>query len=73
MHFLWMAYGLFHFVYTIFPFRVLYPEHLQLAFDCVVIACSLESIRPGLIHGWKAPNGVGYACLITSSESGLPH
>ena len=46
-------------VYTIFPLGVLYPKHLQLAFDCVVIACSLESIRPGLVQGCKAPNGVG--------------
>ena len=38
---------------------VLYPEHLQLAFDCVIIAGSLESIRPGLYQGCKAPNGVG--------------
>ena len=34
---------------------VLYPE---LAFDCVLIACSLESIRPGLVQGYKAPNGI---------------
>ena len=37
---------------------VLYPK---LAFDCVLIACSLESIRPGLVQGYKAPNGVGSA------------
>ena len=37
---------------------VLYPEHSQLSFDCVIIACSLQSIRPGLVHGCKAPNGV---------------
>ena len=49
----------FIFVYTVFPLGVLYPEHSQLAFDCVVIACSLESIRPGLVQGCKAPNGVG--------------
>ena len=46
-------------VYTAFPLGVLYPEHSQLAFDCVIIACSLESIRPGLVQGCKAPNGVG--------------
>ena len=49
----------FIFVYTVFPLGVLYPEHSQLAFDCVVIACSLESIKPGLVQGFKAPNGVG--------------
>ena len=46
--------------YTVFPLGVLYPEHLKLGiFDCVVIACSLESIRPGLVCIYKAPNGVG--------------
>ena len=49
----------FIFVYSVFSFGVLYREHSQLAFDCVVIACSLESIRPGLVQGCKAPNGVG--------------
>ena len=44
---------------TLFPLGVLYPEHSQLAFDYVIIACSLESIRPGLVQGCKAPNGVG--------------
>ena len=43
------------FMYTVFPLRVLYPEHSQLAFDCTVIACSFESIRPGLVQGCKAP------------------
>ena len=38
-------------VFTIFPLGVLYPEHSQLAFDCVKIACSLESIRQGLVQG----------------------
>ena len=47
------------FLYTVFPLGVLYPEHSQLAFDCDIIACSLESIRPGLVQGCKAPNGVG--------------
>ena len=42
----------------VFPLGVLYPEHSQLAFDCAVIACSLESIRPGLVQGCKAPNVV---------------
>ena len=49
----------FHFMFTIFLLGVLYPEHLQLAFDFVVIACSLDSIRPGLVQGCKAPNVVG--------------
>ena len=40
----------FIFVYIMFPLGVLYPEHWQLAFDYVVIACSLDSIRPGLPH-----------------------
>ena len=45
-----VALGLFHFLYPIFPLGVLYPEHSQLVFVCVVIACSLEeSIRPGLV------------------------
>ena len=48
----------FHFVYTVFAFGVLYPKHSQLAFDCIVIACSLKSIRPGLVQGCKAPNGM---------------
>ena len=38
-------------------------EHLQLAFYCVFIACSLESIRLGQVQSCKAP----------SSESGLPY
>ena len=36
---------------TMFSLGVLYLEHSQLAFDCVLIACSLESIRPGLVKG----------------------
>ena len=59
-------------VFTVFPLEVIYLEYMQLAFDCIVIACSLESIRPGLVQGCKAPDGVGSTCLITSSESGLP-
>ena len=56
-----VALGLFHFVYTIYAFLlgVLYPGHSHLAFDCVIIACSLESIRPVLVQGCKAPNGMG--------------
>ena len=46
-------------MYTIFPLGVLYPEHLQLALDFVVIDCSLDSIRLGLVQGCKAPNVVG--------------
>ena len=64
---------LFYFMYTIFPLGVLYPEHLQVTFDFVINACSLDSIRPGLVQGCKAPNVVAKTCLITSSESGLPH
>ena len=30
-----------------------------LAFDFVLIACSLDSIRLGLVQGCKAPNVVG--------------
>ena len=61
----WMAYvhtkiEKMYVYYTVFPLGVLYPEHLKLGiFDCVVIACSLESIRPGLVCIYKAPNGVG--------------
>ena len=46
-------------MYTIFPLGVLYLEHWQLAFDFVVIACSLDSIRLGLVQGCKAPNVLG--------------
>ena len=59
-------------MYTVFLFGVLYPDHSQLAFDFVVIACSLDSIRPGLVQGCKAPNVVGCTCLITSLESTYP-
>ena len=31
----------FFFFFVAFPLGVLYPDHSQLAFDCVVIACSL--------------------------------
>ena len=51
----------FIFVYTVFPLGVLYPEHSQLAFDCVVIACSLESIKPGLVQGFQGPQWCGFA------------
>ena len=61
------------YIYTLYPLGVLYLEHSQLSFDSVAIACRLESFRPGLIQGGKAPNCVSYACLITSSESGFPH
>ena len=64
-----MVFSLFYFLcglrpflislYTIFPLGVLYLEHLQLVFDFVIIACSLESTRPGLVQGCKAPNFVG--------------
>ena len=57
--FFWWPKAFFIFVYSVFPLGVLYPEHSHLAFDCVLIACSLESIRPGLVQGYKAPNGVG--------------
>ena len=46
-------------VYTVFPLGVLYLVHLHLALDCVVIACSLEAFRPGLVQGCKDPKGVG--------------
>ena len=46
-------------MYTVFPLGVLYPEHSQLAFGFVVKACSLDSIRPGLVQDCKAPNIVG--------------
>ena len=46
----------FIFMFTIFPLKVLYPEHSQLPFDCAVIACSSESIRPGVVQGCKALN-----------------
>ena len=46
-------------MYTVFPLGVLYLEHLQLAFDFFVIACSLDSISPGIVQGCKAPHVVG--------------
>ena len=55
---LFVALGLFHFLYPIVPLGVLYPEHSQLTFDCVVIACSLESIKPSLFQDCNAPNSV---------------
>ena len=57
LNFFWGPLGLFHFMKTVFPLALLYPEHSQQAFDFVVIACSLDSIRPAL--GCKAPNVVG--------------
>ena len=63
----------FIFVYTVFPLGVLYLNTRNRHLTGVVIACNLESIRPGLAQGCKAPNGVGQACLITSLESGLTH
>ena len=45
-----------------FPLQVLYPEHSQLAFDCVNIACSLESIRPGIFIERKI--GTRHLCHI---------
>ena len=55
-----VALCLFHFfMYTVFPLGELYPEHSQLAFDFVGIACSLDTSRPGLVQGCKAPNVVG--------------
>ena len=53
--FFYVALGHLIFVDTLFPLGVLYLEHSKLAFDCVVIASSLESIRPGLVQGCKAP------------------
>ena len=29
--------------------------HWEYPFDCVIIACCLEFIRPGLVQGYKAP------------------
>ena len=49
---------LFFYVFRISIVNVV-SEHSQLAFDCVIIACSFESIRPGLVQGCKAPNGGG--------------
>ena len=45
--------------FTVFPFEVKYPEHLQQAFVCFIIACCLESIRSSLVQGCKASHGVG--------------
>ena len=50
---------------TVFLLGVLHSEHSRLAFDCVVIACSLESIRPDLAQCCKAPNGEDKGCFIT--------
>ena len=54
-----MALGIFNFIYTVFLLGVLYPEQSQLAFGCVVIACSLESVRRGLVQDFLASNDVG--------------
>ena len=53
----WIDYSIVHTVSsdmcTVFPLGVLYPE--RGFFDChVIIACSLQSIRPGLVQGCKA-------------------
>ena len=59
-------------VYTVYRTSIGSVVSATIAFDCVVIACSLESIRPGLVQGCKVPYGVGWACLITSLELGHP-
>ena len=60
------------FVNNVFKLVVLYPEHSQLVFDCVVIACSIESIRQGLVQGCKAPNSVGSACFVPLWSQAYP-
>ena len=69
----------FLFVHLIFPLWILYPEHLQLSFDSVVIACSLESIRPGLVQGckvrsmvWVRPAWQPLQSQAYPTEHGLP-
>ena len=53
----------FHFLYAVFPLVVLHPEHSQLALDSVVIACSLKSIRPGLVSGLQGAHWCGLGLL----------
>ena len=67
-----VAFGLFHkcVLYNISIWSVVSRTLTPGIFDYVFIACSLESIKPVLFQGCKALNDVGYAYLITSSESG---
>ena len=53
--------GLFHIcvLYHISLERVVSGTLATDIFDCVIIASSLKSIRPGLVHGCKAPHSVG--------------
>ena len=59
--FVFVALGLFRFKYTVGPLGVFNPENLQMAFDYVVIACSLEFIRPGLLQGLQGLQWCGLA------------
>ena len=69
-----VALGLFNFCkYCTYIGRVVSGALATTAFDCDLIACSLESIRQSLVQGCKTPNGVGKACLITSSKLGQPY
>ena len=56
---IFVAQGLFHLVYHISIRSVVSGPFATSIVDYVVIACSLESIRQGLVQGYKAPNGVG--------------
>ena len=66
---------------SVFPMGI-WTWNTQLAFECVLIACSLESIRPGLVQGCnlQGPQWCGLGLLDTlfrvrpaplSSEHGL--
>ena len=68
-----VALGLFHYMYTVFPLGVLYLECSQLAFDCIIIACTLESFLARPSSGLQGPQWCGLAYLKTSSESGMTH
>ena len=47
------------FIFCVYHISIGSFVSVTLATDCVIIACSLEFIRPGLVQGCKATIGVG--------------